>query len=59
MQKTPEVSPGIVILDSTKPEVTALREYMLSGPAVRKLGDPEVNQVFARIASRLGEHQGF
>jgi hypothetical protein len=58
MQKKLYVRPGIVILDLTKTEATALREHARSGPAARKLGDPEVNLVFARIVSRLRENRG-
>ena len=58
MQKKLYVRPGIVILDLTKTEAIALREHAHSGPAARKLGDPEVNLVFARIVSTLREKRG-
>ena len=53
MQKKPYMKPGIVILELTKQELTALHEYLRSEPAARKLGDPEVNLVFSRIVSRM------
>ena len=58
MQKKLYVRPGIVILDLTKTEAIALREHARSGAAARKLGDPEVNLVFARIVSTLREKRG-
>jgi len=53
MPKKPYVTPGIVVLDLTKPEVTALRQYLRSEAAARPLGQPEPKPALARIVARL------
>ncbi len=57
MHNRHQTKPGIVILDVTKREATALREHMRSSPPARKLGNPEVNVVFVRMVSRLRQNQ--